>query len=402
MRSSTVVIVGSGVIGLSAAYHLARMKFGRVILLDKGPVGDGSSSRSAGITSGLLWTEAGVRARKVGLELFRQLSDELEGYTFHTERGCLNLFPPEMWPEREHLLPLYDRLAVQYEVLTSEEIHRRWPALQPPEHIKGLHDPFGGYSEPSEYISALAKRNSELGVEIHQDEMAVELLQANGRVNGIRTTTRIIEADAVVSTVHVWSLALWKQLGLTLPMKTFIHQRYVTAPFSAPLLAPAVNCNGQPYFGYFRPANGNRILLGVETPEWSEAPVTAMDFQMSSLKIQPSLRQRGIDNLVPILPILRTAAWETEHVGLLSFSMDGEPILGPVSRVPGLFVAGAFHSGGFSYNTVAGLLLAEFVAHGQTSIDISTFSPDRFTDENQVANYLSTGITQGQADSRRH
>jgi len=402
MKSSTVVIVGSGVIGLSTAYHLAQKKFGRILLLDKGPVGDGSSSRSAGITTGLMWTETGVRARKVGLKLFRQLSEELEGYTFHNEHGCLNLFPPEMWPARDNLLPLYDRLSAPYEVLAADEIQRRWPALHPPEHIIGLHDPLGGYSEPDEYISALRRRNGELGIEICQNEMVVEALQAKGRVTGLRTTTRIIEADAVVSTVHVWSLALWRQLGLSLPMKTFVHQRYVTAPYSTPLRAPAVNANGQPYCGYFRPANGNRVLLGVETPECSESPVTAIDFHMSALKIPSGFRQRGIDKLVPVLPILRTATWETEHVGLLSLSMDGEPILGPVNRLPGLFIAGAFHSGGFSYNTVAGLLLAEFVADGHTSIDISTFSPDRFTDENEVGKYLSTSLTQEQVDSRRH
>lgn len=59
-RSATAVIVGGGVTGLSTAYHLARKGFGRVIVLEKGTVGDGSSSRAAGIITGLLWSEAGA------------------------------------------------------------------------------------------------------------------------------------------------------------------------------------------------------------------------------------------------------------------------------------------------------------------------------------------------------
>ena len=79
MQSSTAIIIGGGVIGLSTAYHLARMRFGKIILLDKGPVGDGSSSRAAGIITGLLWSETGVLARKRSLELYRELSSDLPG-----------------------------------------------------------------------------------------------------------------------------------------------------------------------------------------------------------------------------------------------------------------------------------------------------------------------------------
>src|SRR5215471_3294018 len=98
-----VIIIGGGVIGLSAAYHLARRRCGPIVLIEKGPVGDGSSSRAAGIITGLLWSETGVRVRKLSLTRFRELSDELDGYTFQAV-GCLNLFDPESWPERAALL----------------------------------------------------------------------------------------------------------------------------------------------------------------------------------------------------------------------------------------------------------------------------------------------------------
>src|SRR5436190_23838709 len=108
MSASTTVIVGGGVIGLSTAYHLACKGFGKIIVLEKGPVGDGSSSRAAGIITGLLWSDTGVIARKLSLQRFRELSDELPGYRFQ-DVGCLNLFDPPSWPEREKLFPLYDQ-----------------------------------------------------------------------------------------------------------------------------------------------------------------------------------------------------------------------------------------------------------------------------------------------------
>ena len=114
-----VIIIGAGVIGLSAAYHLARRQYGPIVLLDKGPVGDGSSSRAAGIITGLLWSDTGVRVRKRCLELFGELSRELDGYQFQ-QTGCLNLFSAEDWAERQRLLPLYDRLEAPYEILNGQ------------------------------------------------------------------------------------------------------------------------------------------------------------------------------------------------------------------------------------------------------------------------------------------
>ena len=89
MSKPTVVIVGGGVTGLSTAYHLALRDFGRIVVLDKGPVGDGSSMRAAGIITGLMWSETGVLARKIALDRFQQLSNELPGYQFQNV-GCLN------------------------------------------------------------------------------------------------------------------------------------------------------------------------------------------------------------------------------------------------------------------------------------------------------------------------
>ena len=131
-RSITVIVVGAGVTGLSTSYHLARHNFGRVILLDKGPVGDGSSQRAAAIITGHLWTETGVRVRQRCLELYAELSASLPGYHFY-QAGCLNLFDAASWNDRKPLLPLYDKLSVPYQELNASEISRLWPALHPRE-----------------------------------------------------------------------------------------------------------------------------------------------------------------------------------------------------------------------------------------------------------------------------
>jgi sarcosine oxidase subunit beta len=122
---------------------------------------------------------------------------------------------------------------------------------------------------------------------------------------------------------------------------------------------------------------------------------------MDELSTPRTVRDEAAKNIAALVPSLSGARWESESIGLISFSMDGEPILGPVKDLPGLFVAGAFHSGGFSYNTAAGVLLAEMVADGRASIDVSSFSPDRF-DRRVASEYLSQRVPQSAAVRRRH
>jgi len=398
MASATVAIIGAGVTGLSTAYHLALRKFGRIVVLDKGPVGDGSSSRAAAIVTGLLWSATGVRARKLALQRYRELSQELPGYKF-ADCGCLNWFDQESWPARQELLKLYDREEAPYEVLNGEQMKQRWPDLQPPEGFIGLHDPLGGYSEPHEFVPALANQCRRLGVEILEGEAVVKILKSSDRIGGVVTSKRRIDADAVVCTSYAWTNLVLDGIGIRLPVKSFVHQRFVTRPLSRPVNIPAVNAN--PLYGYVRPAAGGRLLLGLETADREEFRIGSSDFHMKELTIDPGLQQVLLRNFRSVVPALSEAEWEYERIGLITFSADNEPILGPIGAIKGLYVGVAFHSGGFAYSPVTGMLLADFVSEGRPRIDVSAFSPDRFNCEETDA-YLADTVQQKDAARRRH
>ena len=385
---------------MSTAFHLMRKGYGRVTLIEKGVLGDGSSSRAAGIITGLLLTRTSVLVRKLCLELFRQLSEELEGYEYNPV-GCLNLFTPRSWMEREGLLEMYRELEAPFEVLDSVEMKKRWPMLQPRGDSVGLLDPLGGYSEPHEYVPALAARIRRMGVEVQEREMVKEIVTSGGRVTGVATSNGFLEADTVVGAVDCWTHRLLSDLGLTLPVKSFVHQRYLTQPLSSPVVFPVVNAH--PLDGYVRPASGGRLLLGISPLERPEYQVDSPDFQMSALSAAPELKDRVRRNFGAFIPVLKGLPWESESVGLLTIPMDGEPLLGPLKELPGFFVGLAFQGSGFAYNPGAGLLLAEFIADGHSSIDISAFSPSRF-DPADSETYLATRLTEGQLGLpiRRH
>ena len=398
------IVIGGGVIGLNAAYQLARKRAGKIIVLEKGVLGDGASSRAAGFITGLMWTETAVRARQISLRLYRELTADLERYGYRFQDvGCLNIFDATSWPGREEILPVYDRFDVPYEILDAQEIRRRWPDLSPEEDQVGLHDELGGYSEPHEFVPALARRCRDLGVEIREHARVEGLQIESGRAVGVRTALGIVPADTVVCAVHAWTRAFMEQSGLRLPIKSFVHQRYVSTELPEVAVIPAINAN--PQGGYIRPArlgSGDaRLLAGGETEDRPEERVDDLDFHMAGLSAPQSLRARLSANLAPLVPKLAGTSWETEQVGLISFSLDGEPVLGTLPQLSGLVVGAAFHSGGFAYSPVAGLLLAELAAGEEPSVDISTFSPARFSARDTDA-YLARTVVEGEAFRRRH
>ena len=398
------IVIGGGAIGLNTAYQLARRQAGSVILLEKGQVGDGSSSRAGGIITGLLWSETGVLARLISLRLYQELTADLEQYGYRFQNvGCLNLFDPSSWPQREELLPLYDRLDFAYEVFDAEQMRQRWPDLTPESDQIGLHDALGGYSEPHEFVPALARRCRDLGVEIRENARVSGLQIENGRVVGVQTALGVLEADVVICTVHAWTRAFMEQCGLRLPIKSFVHQRYVSSELPEPVAIPAINAN--PHGGYIRPARLGttdfRLLAGGETEDREEERVDDLAFRMSELSAPKNVRRLLSTNLTPLVPKLAGTRWESEQVGLISFSLDGEPIVGKLPQLPGLVVGAAFHSGGFAYSPVAGLLLAELAAGEPPSVDVTSFSPARFSAQDTDA-YLAATVVQAEAFRRRH
>ncbi len=211
---------------------------------------------------------------------------------------------------------------------------------------------------------------------------------------GVRTRgAGEMRADAVVCTVNAWANSLLFLVGQPLPVRNFVHERYVTRPLQRPPRLPATNDDAKRV--YYRPTEDSRLLLGTGSHEPQQVLMPGPDFSLDLLQpateslpfIQQAVRDR--------LPLLQEVDFDYHRVGLVSYSVDFQPNIGPVEALPGLYLATNFNSGGFGYHPVAGLLMAEFIVDGQTRIDASEFSPDRFKDFDAQA-YLEQEISYGE------
>ena len=127
-KPKTVVIVGAGIVGLSTAFHLAEKGVKKIVIVDKGTVGDGSSIRAGGFVTMLQDNESAIRARSRSLDIFERFSRILTGYTFH-QVGCLNITSEKRFVDSTSLRELQSDLGSRIEVLRGSEIQRKFPDI---------------------------------------------------------------------------------------------------------------------------------------------------------------------------------------------------------------------------------------------------------------------------------
>ena len=396
-KPQSVVIIGAGVTGLSTAFHLVEKGVDSVTVIDKGIVGGGSSLQSGGIITMLMATPTEVRARAISLDIFERFSRIIDGYHFH-QVGCLNLFTAEAFAQSASTRDMWRQNGGQFDILRGAEITERFADLKAKPTDIGVLDHRSGFSEPHYYVSALKAKLEDMGVDIRENEPVTGFELRGGRVREVTTVNGTVPADAIVCAVNAWTNHVLSLVGFRIPYKNFVHERFVTMPFEEPPRLPAVN--DHILNGYVRPTDDNRLLVGasIDVPAYE---MRGPEFDVGELHPHPDALPFIEENLAKRTALLEDAQWDYHTVGLISLAHDVKPVIGPVPGVKGLYIGAHFHSGGFAYNPVSGLLIAEHVVDGETSIDTEMYNPVRFGSVNTDA-FLSSPIMHSDMGVIRH
>ncbi len=380
MRSrAEAVIVGGGVIGTSIAFHLAQLGMRDLLLVEQSHLAAGSTGRSVGIIETNYALETDVALAKMGYEEFSRF-EEITGGTaeFHRRRYLETVADPS---QEEHLVRAVEvgkRHGIHVNLVDPEEIRAAFPEMRVDDVSRGLLSEDAGFCDPHAVAASYAAAAERLGAEITTKTAAERVLVQAGQVRGLRTSRGEVVAPSVVNATGPWCNDLLAPLGIRLPIVRWQRQIFVTSPH------PAIPNDRPMYIDlpgrfYFRQELGGGFVLGLveDRPAPGSAlanPETDWDFKAQAVEAAvhrvPKLAETSIAN-----------AWS----GVVTFTPDQLPILGPVEEARGLYVANGMSGYGVMISPGVGQVLAELIARGGTKrVDLSNLAYDRFRGEGFV------------------
>lgn len=378
-KIADVIIIGGGVIGLSIAYHLGKRKAGKIILLEKGQLGEGSTSRCVGGIRTQFSTEINILFSLESMKTFEHFEEEFEINPEFRRIGYLFLATTELDVKIfKQNVTLQKRFGIPVEWLDPDEIGRRNPYLRMDDVLGGTFCALDGYAGPSEVLSGFVRGAKKAGVEIYEGTEAKEIRVERGRVRSVKTKTEEIFCPVVVNAAGPYASLIGGMAGVEIPVKPLRRQVFVTAPFH--LTDQIIPLTIDFHRGwYFRQEVDGLLLSG---PLDKEPSFNTNTDYVAMLEAS--------ENAIYRVPALEKARIARGWAGLYEISPDNHAILGKVPGVEGFILANGFSGHGFQHSPAVGKVISELIVDGKaTTIDLSPLSIERFEKGNLILEPLT-------------
>jgi len=367
-KSADVVVVGGGVIGLSIAYHLGQRRAGKIVLMEKGQLGEGSTSRCVGGIRTQFSTEINILFSLESMKTFDHFEEEFGVNPEFKRIGYLFLATTDQDVKvfQQNLI-LQKQFGIPVEWLHPDEIRRRFPYLKMDDILGGTFSPRDGYGGPSEVLSGFAGGAKRTGVKIYEGVEAKEILVDKGKVMGVRTNGGEISSPVVVNAGGPYASLVAEMAGLRIPVRPLRRQVFVTAPFH--LTDQTIPLTIDFHRGwYFRQEVDGFLLSGPLDREPSFNTNTDYEAMVEAS-----------ENAIYRVPAMEKAQIARGWAGLYEISPDNHAILGKVPGLEGFILANGFSGHGFQHSPAVGKVISELILEGKAStIDISSLSIERF------------------------
>lgn len=365
-----VVIVGGGVIGCSIAYHLTKLGWRDVVLLEKSQLTAGTTWHAAGLVVTPSGDELSVEMSTYTIELMKTLEAETGQSTGFNPIGYLQLAcTPEWLEERRRMAVAARRLGVNYLEISPSEVKEMWPLADTSDVIAGFYTPEDGRANPVDFTMALAKGARMGGVQIFEETEVIGINKKNGRVTGVVTDKGKIDAEIVVNSAGLWGRELGKLAGVNVPLQAAEHYYLLTQPIEGahPDL-PIIEDFGR--YSYFREEVGG-LLVGFFEPIAAPWGMEGIPKGFSFGEINPDW-----DRMMPYVeiamervPALKNAGIHKFFCGPESFTPDGGPLMGEAPNLKNFYVAAGLNSLGILQGGGVGKIMAQWIVDGYCPVE---------------------------------
>lgn len=386
-----VVIVGGGVIGSSVAYHLTKIGWSDVVVLERHQLTSGTTWHAAGlVVSGGMTTETLAWMAKYSRDLFEVLEEETGLSTGFRPVGYLQTASR---PERAHKLrreaDFMRLMGIEREEVSPQEVADIWPQLDASEVIAGFYTANEGRADPVNVAMSLAKGARLLGAKVFEGVTVTGITRVEGRVTGVVTDQGDIEAEYVVNCAGMWAKQLGALAGVSVPLQAIEHAYLISEPFDGvsrdlPILEDPDR------YAYYREETGG-LLVGLFEPvsaPWSLDGVPS-DFSFGEIPSNWDRLAPFLEVAMEIIPVLENVGVRKLFTGPESFTPDNGFLIGEAPELANFFVAAGMNSLGILTGGGVGSIVANWIADGVPPVDVTDVDIARLSPFQQNRSYLA-------------
>ena len=378
-----VAVIGGGVVGCSVLYHLTRLGWSDVMLIERSELTSGSTWHAAGGFHTLNADTNMAALQGYTIRLYREL-EELTGQScgLHHVGGLTLAADADRFDFLKAERAKHRYMGLETEIVGPDEIARLSPITNPRGLLGALYDPLDGHLDPSGTTQAYAKGARTQGAEIVLRNPVHELRPRPDGSWDVATAQGTVSAEHVVNAAGLWAREVGEMAGVYLPCHPMEHQYLVTddLPEVYERDTELPHCMDPAGESYLR-QEGRGLVIGMyeQRCELWAVEGTPSDFGHELLPEKIDRIADKLDVAYERYPILRTAGVKRIISGPFTFAPDGNPLVGPVPGLRNYWAACAVMAG-FSQGGGVGLALAEWMIEGEPSRDIFAMDVARFGD----------------------
>ncbi|MBE9524712.1 MAG: FAD-dependent oxidoreductase [Chloroflexi bacterium] len=370
-----IVIVGGGIFGVNIAYHLAKLGWTDVILLEKDEIASGATAHAAGLVTQFATSQTLMQFRKYSIELYSKL-----GLFEHV--GSLRVASSEVQlKELQRSVSKARAIGMDVEIISPTEALQIMPQISAENLYGAVYLPQDGHLDPYITTTTMARHVREMGVSIHTGVRMTGIeLSSGGAVTKVHTDHGAIKTELVINAAGIWGPRVAAMAGVNIPTTPVDHQHIALKAIPNHEFAHKTPCLRDPdNLVYMREEAGGLVIGGYEpNPRARWLDGVPWEHGGRTLPSDFELFDPLMDGAIRRIPFLEKA----EVVSLIchpgAYTPDCIPILGPMPGARGLWMAAGMSLNGFGGAGGMGKLMAEWIVQGEPSLDVYDFRATRF------------------------
>lgn len=390
-----VVVIGGGIVGCSTAYHLTKLGWKDVVLLERKVLTSGTTWAAAGLVGQLWASSALTKLAKYGTDLYSSLEAETGQTTGFVRSGSLRIARTKARKsEYDRAMGMARAFGVEIEEISFAKARELWPPMQTDDGVAVYYQPNDGYASPVDTARAMAKGAQMGGASIIEGVKVTGIGLKNNAIHQVTTDQGNITCEYVVNCGGMWGRELGKMVGVSIPLQAAEHMHITTTAIEGvyhemPILR---DMDGYIYFKQ----EGDGLLMGGFEPTakpWGMKGIPD-NFEFTELAEDWDQFELFMTNAIQRVPAMEEAGIMHFTVVPESFTPDNKYMLGEAPGIKNFFVAAGMNSVGIASAAGAGKAISEWVVEGHPTDDLWEVDVRRFHGWQSNSRYLQDRITE--------